>query len=65
MHNYILSQDGMFDLLLECRQLPEKFQYMHPSDKYGTWSLTWNELYDRNSQSPSYNPCRELFMSDL
>ena len=50
----------MFDLLFDCRGLPEQFQNMHRGDGYGSWTLLWNELYSRCHGSQPYNPCREF-----
>ena len=55
IQNLCLSQNDMIDLLFDCRRNPERFQHMHPGEKYGTWTLTWNEC-----KSPPYNPCKEF-----
>ena len=52
----------MFDVLLDCRQYPNRFKDMHPGDKYGTWTLIWNELYAHCTDSPPYDPCKEFLL---
>ncbi len=52
----------MFNLLFECRQHPGKFESMKPGDKYGTWSLIWNDQQFQFPYDPQREFCKDSFL---
>ncbi len=52
----------MFDLLFALRESPLQFVAMKPGSKYKSWELAWNEMDEKCSDEPLYNPC-DLFIN--